>query len=213
MIGILRHRLHGVRPILLENLDRLAGADAVAVQEDHDFPDGFLLLPARLDFDPPLLAHPGHFLEAGAVLLDHLKDFLPEFLHQLFGIDRADALDQSAGEILLNAFAGVGRGGLDLLRFELPAILRHVDPFPLGLDDFTFVDQRHLAGHGHGFMAAFHFHFEHGIAGILRVEGHPFHRAAELIHPGSYKETADLSRGSCRIKSCLAIAPAAPRIT
>jgi len=76
--------------------DGAARADAIGMQEDHDFPDDLLLCSRRLDFQPPLLADAGHLFEAGGKLLDDREDPLVEFLDQLFRIDRADPLDEPA---------------------------------------------------------------------------------------------------------------------
>ena len=44
-IGVLGHDLDGVGAVGLEDPHRPGGADAVAVQEDHDLPDDLLLGP------------------------------------------------------------------------------------------------------------------------------------------------------------------------
>ena len=48
-IGVLGHNLRGVSAVGLEDAHRPGGADSVAVKEDHDLPDDFLLSPGVRD--------------------------------------------------------------------------------------------------------------------------------------------------------------------
>ena len=48
-IGVLRHHLDGIRPVGLVDADGACSANAIAVQENHDLPDNFLLRPSGRD--------------------------------------------------------------------------------------------------------------------------------------------------------------------
>src|SRR5262245_24004052 len=108
-IGVLSHDLDSVATIGLENSYRPRRADAVAVQEHHDFPH-------RLLFDPGG-ENAGSANGPDAVDLaqpvwrrfDDVEHFLAEGAHELPGIDWADAPDHSGREVLLDA-VGRSRG-------------------------------------------------------------------------------------------------------
>src|SRR5208337_3454770 len=51
------------------------------------------------------------------------EDFLAEFLHQLFRVDWADAFDQAAAEVFLNALPRRGRAALEKRGFKLQSAL------------------------------------------------------------------------------------------
>ena len=108
-IGVLRHHLHGVVAVGLEDPHRPGGADAMAVQEHHDFAHHLLIGPGLGDAARPHLANPGHLPQAFGGLLDHLEHLRPEGAHQLAGVDRADAADHPRAQVLLNAFCSGGR--------------------------------------------------------------------------------------------------------
>jgi hypothetical protein len=72
-IGVLRHHLHGVIPIRLEDPHRPGGTDAMAVQEHHDFPHHLLIGPGLGDAAGAHLADARHLPQAFGGLFDHLK--------------------------------------------------------------------------------------------------------------------------------------------
>ncbi len=75
----------------------------MAVQEHHDVPNGFLILPALTDAGGAPRPDPGHVLEAVGFGFDHREDGGAEGVDQAVGKHRADALDQTGPQILFDA--------------------------------------------------------------------------------------------------------------
>jgi hypothetical protein len=107
-IGVLCHHLHGVIAVRLEDPHRSGGADAMAVQEHHDFAHHLLIGPGLGDTTGAHLADTGHLSQALWLLLDHLEHLRPEGAHQLAGVDRADAADHPRAQVLLDALSSGG---------------------------------------------------------------------------------------------------------
>src|ERR1035437_5960795 len=61
-VGVLLHRLNGQIAVGLEDANRFAGADPVAVEEDHDLADLHSLLPGSCNPFPALWADAVHGL-------------------------------------------------------------------------------------------------------------------------------------------------------
>ena len=154
----------------------------MAVQEDHDVPHDPLLGPSRLDFLPPTRSDSLHIFQARRGIFDDLENFLPEFRHHLFRVNRADPADQSAAEIFFNALEG-GRGvATDVRRAQLHPMITVPLPPPLRRDPFAGRDRRHDTDHRHQVAPAFYFHLEHRKAGVLIVEGDPLDQAGKPVH-------------------------------
>jgi len=98
------------------------------VQEHHDLADGFLLRPRVLDQPAAFGADAVQFLQTGRLGFDDFKNLLAEFVHELLGIDGADAFDHAAAQIFLDAFLGGGRGAVQHLGPELEAELPILHP-------------------------------------------------------------------------------------
>src|SRR5438552_7836771 len=69
-VGIAPHGLNRLLAIGLEDSHRTAGADSMAVQEQHDFPDLLCLLPSLCDPLPALGADAIDSLQFGGSVLD-----------------------------------------------------------------------------------------------------------------------------------------------
>src|SRR5438132_2973424 len=68
-IGVLRDELDGLGAVSLVDAHRARGADAVAVQEQHDLADDLLLGPTANNALRPLRADPGHLPQTASLLL------------------------------------------------------------------------------------------------------------------------------------------------
>ena len=77
-IGVLRHDLHGVGAVGLEDAHRPRRADAMAVQEDHDLADDLLLGPGVGDALGAHRADAGHLAQALGLGLDDVEHLLAE---------------------------------------------------------------------------------------------------------------------------------------
>ena len=161
----------GFLPVELKDPERTTRADPVAVQENHNVPHDPLLGPSRLDLLPPPRSDSLHIFQARRGIFDDLENFLPEFRHHLFRVNRSDPADQSAAEIFFNALEG-GRGvATDIRRAQLHSVVATPLPPPLRRDPFAGRDRRDHTDHRHQVAPAFHFHLEHREAGVLIVEG------------------------------------------
>ena len=141
-IGVLRHHLHGIRPVGPVDAHGSRCPDAVAVQEDHDLAHDLLLGPGVGDPLRPHRADPGHLAQPFGLALDDVEDLLTERSHELPGVDRADPPDHPRSEVFPDARDGGRRGGADESRLELLTVGAVVDPRARGRDP--------LAGGHHG---------------------------------------------------------------
>ena len=144
-VGVLGHDLDGIGAVGLEDADRACGADAMAVQEDHDLAHDLLLGPGAGDALGAHRADAGHLAQPIGLGLDDVEHLLAERLDHLLGVDRADAADHPGTEILLDAVDGGRRRGAHEARLELLAMGAVVDPFARRGDP--------LAGGDHGGVA------------------------------------------------------------
>src|SRR5215472_217121 len=77
-IGVLRHNLHGVGAVGLENAHRTRRAHTVAMQEDHDLAHHLLLGPGGDDATSSYRTDAIHLSEAVRLRLDDVEHLLPE---------------------------------------------------------------------------------------------------------------------------------------
>ena len=94
-VGVAAHHAEGLVAVLLVDLDRQVGADAVAVQEEHDLFDLLLLIPGKGDQAGALGADIRHFAQALGLAFDHFEGLSAEMGHDALGQARADAPDQA----------------------------------------------------------------------------------------------------------------------
>ncbi len=117
----------------------------MAVQEDHDLPDGALLRPPRDDGVASLLPDAGYFLKPMRFGLDHVEHLLLERGDQLLGVDRADAADHAGAKIFLDSLDRRRRHGLQKPRPKLDAVRAIVAPLATGLNELAGGDRRGMA--------------------------------------------------------------------
>ena len=128
-IRVLGHDLDGVRAVGLVDAHRPRRADAVAVQEHHDFPHRLLLGPGRGDATGSYRTDAVDLTQSVRRRLNNVEHFLAERAQEFLGVGRANASDHAGREVLLDA---VGRGRRRCAqepRLELLAVRSIVDPF------------------------------------------------------------------------------------
>ena len=106
--------------------------DAMLGQEEHDFADFLLLLPALADPLDPLLADP---LDVEKEVRGRLEDFERPFLVEADDLGRQlrpDAADCPGGQILFDAFRRGRVRGLEFVGLELLAVFPVNDPLAGG---------------------------------------------------------------------------------
>ena len=104
-VWVLGHHLDGVGAIGLEDAHRPRGADAVAVQEHHDFPHRLLFGPGGDDALGPNRPMPSTSRRRSGAASMTSNTFSPKALTSLLGVDGADAPDHAGGEVFLDALA------------------------------------------------------------------------------------------------------------
>src|SRR5471030_1522492 len=109
----------------------------MAVQEDHNLPDGALLRPPRFDGIAPLFSNPGHFLKPMRLGLDYVEHLLAEGGDQLLGVDRTDAADHAGAKIFLDPLDCRRRHGFEKPRAKLDAMGPVIAPFAAGLNELA----------------------------------------------------------------------------
>src|SRR5271165_546283 len=99
------------------------------------------------------------------------EDFLAEFLHQLFRVDWADAFDQAAAEVFLNALPRRGRAALEKRGFKLQSVLFVLHPVALSSNPLARVDARKGSNHRYQLPVALHLYTQHRKPRLFAVEG------------------------------------------
>ena len=128
-IRVFGHDLDGVRTVGLVDAHCPRRADAVAVQEHHDFPHRLLLGPGGENAGSANRPDAVDLAQSVRRRLDHVEYLLAEGAQELLGVGRADAPDHAGREVLLDA-VGRGRGRCaQEPRLELLAVGPIVDPF------------------------------------------------------------------------------------
>ncbi len=110
-VGIFPNDFNGIVPVGFVDAECPAGADAVRVQKNHDFADGFLFMPRAGDLGPSHLADPVHFLQAFRFLFDNIEHVAAEHVHESPGKMRANSFNETGAEIAFDAFQRVRAGG------------------------------------------------------------------------------------------------------
>ena len=180
-IGVLGHDLDGVGAIGLVDANRPRGADAMAVQEDHDLPDDLLLGPGVRDAFGPDRPDARHLPQPIRLGLDDVEHLLPEGLDQLLGIDRPDAADHAGAEIFLDPLDRTRRRRLEKPRLELLAVRAVVGPFARRGDPLAGGDDGGMADDGHQIAMAARLRPENAEAVLGVMEGHPLDEAGEHL--------------------------------
>ena len=119
--------------------------DAIAVQEQHNLPNHFLLCPACDDPLSALRTDPGYLAEAIGLLLDDVEHGFAEGPHQLLRVHRPDASDHPRAEIFLDPLNCCRCRSLEERGSELDSVRAVVDPAAARLDELAGRDHRGMA--------------------------------------------------------------------
>ena len=110
-------------------------------------------------------------------MLDDVENALAELADQLPGIDRTDALDETAAEVFLDALAGGGGGTGDEFRPELRPKLTVLNPAALGGHPFARIGGGQRPDDGRLLPPPFHLDLQHRKARFLIEEGDALEQA------------------------------------
>ena len=156
-----------------------AEADAMLGQEEHDFADFLLLLPALADPLDPFLADA---LDVEEEIGGRLEDFEGPFLvdaDDLGGDLRPDAADRPGGQILFDAFRRGRVGGLEFVGLELLAVFPVHDPLAGGFQMLASRNRSRAAHDRHQVLTALDLHLEDGKPILGVVVGDTFDEAGQ----------------------------------
>ncbi len=148
----------------------MRAANAVALQKNHDVPHALLRRPRFLDPLGAFGTDPVHFPQPCRKRVDHFQRALAEFLDNPVGERLADAFDQAAAEILLDANDRARQHGLESLDRKLSPPLFVVHPMALGADALANIQRREIAYDGDRLgppRAAFRQKLRHGVMVLL----------------------------------------------
>ena len=181
-IGIFLYDLDAVVTVSLIDLRGMGGGDIVALQEEHDVLDLFLLLPAPFD---PFHADPSdaaHLQQPIGGLFDDVQSIGAELLHDPSGKLRSDSLHQPAAQILFHAIDRRRKLLLEALHGKLPAVLRVDPPAAAKIEDASHMDIRHGTDHGHQILIRLGPAFDDRVAVFRILIRNAFHNAAQMLH-------------------------------
>jgi len=188
--------------ILLVDLDRQMGGDAVAVEEDHHILDGPLLFPGLDDVVDALAADAQHFAQPLRVLVDDIQRFRAETVDDALGHDLAHAAHHAGAEIALDPLDRCRNRLLAQLHLELAAVFCVIKPLPGQLQPLARVDLRQIADDssqrlavGIGQQAArVRPQPQNGVAVLLVVIGDALHGAADFHEIAHKRDFTSLER-------------------
>src|SRR5579864_916108 len=123
--------------VSLVNPDGAACTDAMAVQEQHDFPYPLARLPCPGDPMLALWSNPIDQLQVGGFVFNRGQDLGAKPFHQTLGEDGADAFHHPAPEVFLNALRSAWSDGPQRRGFELEAVLFVAEPNTLRGNPFS----------------------------------------------------------------------------
>ena len=172
-------QVHGVRTVGLEDANRPGGADPVAVKEDHDLPDDFLLSPGVRDPLGPNRANARHLAKPIGLGLDDVEDLLTEGFDQLLGVDRPMPRIIPKPRYFSIPSIELGAEGLEKARLELLTVGAIVDPFARCDDPLAGGDDGGVTDDGHQIAVAARLRPEHAEAVLGVVESDPLDEASE----------------------------------
>ena len=183
-VRILGHDPDGVAAVGLENAHRARRADAMAVQEDHDFPHRFLLGPRGKDAGGAHRADALDLPQPVRRCLDDVEYLLAKRADQFLGVNRADTADHAGCEVFLDAAGGGRRRRAQKPRLELLAMGAVVDPFARRRDPLAGGDRRRVAHHRDGVAMSAGFRPQHAEAVLGIVIGHALNEPGQHFLDG-----------------------------
>jgi hypothetical protein len=178
-IGVLGHDLHGIGAVGLEDSHRSRRADAVTVQEDHNFANDLLVRPGGSDAAGSDSADPSDLAQALGLGFNRIEHLLAECTHQLLGVNRSDTEYHARAEVFLDAVERRRLRSLQKFRLKLLTVGAIVDPLarrrnPLaGRDDGSMSDDRDQ------FPVAPRLDAQDAKAGFIVVKSHALDRARQ----------------------------------
>ena len=184
-VGVLRDQLNSIGAVGLVDANRARGADAVAVQEQHDLANHLLLGPAPDNAFGALRTDPGHLAQAPRLLLDDVEHGFAKGAHEFLGIDGADATDHAGAEVFLGPFDRGWRRRLEKRGSELDAVGAVVDPASARLDELAGRDHRGVADDGDQVALTTGLHLQNAEPGLVVVEGDALDETGQNLNRGA----------------------------
>ena len=180
-IRVFFHDLDGLVAVLLEDLRGVPGTDAVTLQEDHHLTDLLLVRPGFPNHTDAFLADAVNLTKTLDRLFDHIKGLFSKGFHDPLRHDRADALDESRSEILLDACNGGWNQGLVADYFELLPELWMGRPFAGCMEHLPWHGCHEISDRGDKLTEALYLQTSNSETCLVIVEGDPFDLTLEIL--------------------------------
>ena len=181
-VGVFLHDLYALVPIGLVDLGRVARADIMALEKEHDVLYLFLLLPAAFDPLHPQLPDAGDLDQPVGIFFDHVQCIRAELLHDPLCKFRADSLDKAAPEIFLDPVDGRRQCLLVGFHRKLPAVFCIHLPAAGQRQYAPDVYLRHGADDGHQILVTLCAALDDGIPVLLVLICNSLYDAAKALH-------------------------------
>jgi len=179
-VGIGLDRCDGPLAVLVVDLGRQTGRDAVTLQPDQRSAGSLLTLPRRRDSLSSGCADAGDLLQALRRVIEHVRRGRAEVRRDPRRDGRADARDVPTAEITLQASQSCDRRRSHLDDLELPTVARVVHPVADEFHGFASREERHHADDSHG-RGAVRLELSHRVAGLVVTKGQRADRAAQRL--------------------------------
>ncbi len=183
----------GLGPVGFVELHALAGGDAVSLEEDIEFAEGPLVIPSGLDGGGAFFTNSGDDAEATAFLGEDAKGIGAKGVHDLVGVNFADAGHETASEVFADTIHSGREGGLKRADLELESVLTVAGPLALQMQRLTALDTGQRAGDGGFLFALAGAEFSDGEMSFFVGENDALKNAGELF--GTHAEEERGGRG------------------
>ena len=144
-VGFVGQDLLRVLAVGFDDADAQGVGHAVGLQEDHDLPQGLLVIPGGLDRLRPSRADAVDLAEAARLVRDDVESAHAEPRDDLVGVRLADAFDQAAAEVFADAVDRGGEARTEGAHAQLRAVRRMAFPMSADVDRLAALQAGHVA--------------------------------------------------------------------
>jgi len=134
----------------------MGSADFVALKEQHNIFDLFLVLPAGFDPFCPHFSNTGNFDQFFRCLIDNIQRIFTEFFHDLSCKNRPDPFDKTGPKIFFNAIYSGRKCFFKPFHTKLPAVFGIHFPEAFQRQDRAHMGIRHSANYCYQITVVFH---------------------------------------------------------
>ena len=181
-VWILLDHLDALIAVCFIDLCRMSRTDIMALQEEHDVLDLFLILPAFPDPFHPDFPDSRNLQQTFRRFLDDNQCVLSELPDNRLGKLRPDALDQSGAQIFFNSINGRREGFGEGFHAELPSVLRVHLPVSGQFQNTADMHLRHISNDSNQIVIPFGFALDNRITVCFVLICNALHHAPQPVH-------------------------------